>query len=471
MTNLRVLLADADSSFRTNAERALSRQGYFVIPVESSTAALEHLEKDGADVVVADVALPPRDGLELLRTAKAKEPSPPVILLTDPRTIAAAATGVRQGAFDYLIKPLDDFTRLAVLIDRVAGRTPAEEAAPPQPEPEPANPPPLPTLGDQSTGRLLTAVNDGQDLPSILTLFADELAQQANSRQALILLAKGNGQFDVAASHGFADQADAARTFNSAGWEDFAWHVAEAGESQWQADTAAGPTDGRVKAPELLGLPIQHVRRLLGVALVPGAAPRDSIATSRLDALRQLSDIAALAIHVNGLEELAAKRNPVDSATGLWNKDHFFEEADREFRRSWRFGEPLGALELDIDDFSRLLQLLGSESSDAVMEQVAQVVRPRVRGIDLVGRLDRDKIGVVLLMGTRERSLLVAERLRRAVAEIELVTPEGFWQVTASVGVATYPREQCASVHDLFALAAQGTRAAKRAGRNRVVAV
>ena len=102
---------------------------------------------------------------------------------------------------------------------------------------------------------------------------------------------------------------------------------------------------------------------------------------------------------------------------------------------------------------------------------VALAVAPRVRSIDLLGRIDGDQLGIVVLKGTRETGPRIAERLRLAVAEIEVDTPDGPWQVTASVGVATYPREQCASIHDLFGLAGQAVRIAKRAGRNRVVAV
>ncbi len=218
-------------------------------------------------------------------------------------------------------------------------------------------------------------------------------------------------------------------------------------------------------------MPLLYDGRVLGVTLIPVTGPHEQVTAAGLKEIKNLSQQASVLVELARVRDLAERRNPSDRVTGLLTRTHFFELADREFRRSWRFGEPIGALEVDVDDFSKIQLLLGPHSGDEVMQQIARAVRPRLRSIDLVGRLDMDKLGILVLMASRETVVSVAERLRRSIAEIELPGPEETWQVTASIGVATYPREQCASVHDLFALAAQATRAAKRAGRNRVVGV
>jgi diguanylate cyclase (GGDEF)-like protein len=225
------------------------------------------------------------------------------------------------------------------------------------------------------------------------------------------------------------------------------------------------------EAHEMLGLPLSYANQVKGVALAFAVAPRETFQPAVLDSLRRLTQQASLTVELANARTLAELRNPFDATTGLLSRERFFELADREFRRSWRFGEPLAVVELDVDDFTKLQRLLGPGSGEQVIQQVAGAVHPRLRSVDLLGRLDTDKLGAVVVLGTREQTTKIAERLRRAVAEIELVTPDGPWQVTASLGFATYPREQCASIHDLFALASQATVAAKRAGRNRVVGV
>ena len=465
MANLRVLLADSDTAFRNSAQRALTRQGYFVIPAASSSDALAHLENDYIDVVVTDVVLPPRDGLELLQATRVHSPAPPVILLTDARTIGVAATGVRQGAFDYLIKPFEDFTRLAVLIDRVAGRSPVE------PPPAQAEPPPGPALGEQACARFLSAAAAGQDLNSLLNLYVAEVSRLAHAPQTVVLLMLENAQLQYMTSHGYVDRTEAMHAYAEAGGEDLAWRVVEMRDLLWDLSAPVPNYQGEREPQEMLGLPLIYGDQTLGVAIAFTTSPRDTFPPALLDALRRLTQEASMAVELTRARTLAERRNPSDVVTGLLTREHFFELADREFRRSWRFGEPIGALQLDVDHFSKIQQMLGISGGHEVMQQIATAVRPYVRSIDLVGRLEVDELGVLVLMGTREHAQQIAERLRRAVAEIELVTPEGPWQVTVSIGFTTYPREQCASVHDLFALAAQATRAAKRAGRNRVVGV
>ncbi len=464
MVNLRLLLADPDSSFRTNAQHALARQGYTILPAATAADALGTLEKEPVDVLVADVGLAQSDSVDLLRAARSRSPSLPVILLAEPRALAAAAAGVRRGAFDYVLKPVYDFSRLSLLVDRAAARP---TIAPVQQQDE--NRIVEHRVADSASGRFLAAAVAGEDVNQLLSLYALELSQLAHAPQVIVLRTGENAQFQVVASHGYVDRAEAARVYAASGCEDLAWRVLQAREPIW--DNAGQALQGQSEVKGLLGLPLTYGGRGLGVGLALTALTRLETDEATMDAVRILTQEASLAVEVSRSRELADQRNAFDPVTGLLTSAHFFELAEREFRRCWRFGEPLGVMELDVDDFRRVPLLLGPRGGDEVMQQVACAVRPRVRSIDLVGRLDQDKVGIIVLKGTRETTPTVGERLRRGVAEIELATPEGPWQVTASIGIATYPREQCASVHDLFALAAQATRAAKRAGRNRVVSV
>ncbi|MGB8645743.1 MAG: diguanylate cyclase [Anaerolineae bacterium] len=465
MANLHILLAEGDNGFRASAQRTLTRQGYFVIPVSTAEEALKALQNEPVDVVVADVALMSPDDLELVRAAQARSPAPPVLLTANPDRIATAANGVRQGAADYVLKPIDDFTRLVGLIERVAGSSvpaiaPAVAAAS---APESG-------VAEAASTRFLTATTLGQDLYQLLSLYVAELAQLARAPRVLTALYQENGQLQVGAAFGYVDRAEATRALGLAVMEEFAWRVIEGREALWQSANL-GHNDQPSSAQEMLGFPLLYGGHVLGVTLIPATLPRSQMPAAVLDGIKHLTQQASLVVELAHVRELAERRNPSDRVTGLLARTHFFELTDREFRRSWRFGEPIGALEVDVDDFSKIQLLLGPHSGDDVMQQIARSVRPRLRSIDLVGRLDVDKLGILVLMASRETVMSVAERLRRAIAEIELPTPEETWQVTASIGVATYPREQCASVHDLFALAAQATRAAKRAGRNRVVGV
>jgi diguanylate cyclase (GGDEF)-like protein len=466
MANLRVLLADGDTSFRTTAQRALTRQGYLVIPAANGIDAINLLAEDEVDVVVADVGLPQRDGLEVLHAAKAKSPRTPVILLAQPGSLASAATGVREGASDYLVKPLDDLGRLMELVDRAAGN---ETAAPP-------GSPVESTSGqraseDAASARFVEAVASGLEMSRLLALYAKELANLARASQAVVLLAHSDGLLHVEGASGFADRAEAGRTFVQTGGEEFAYSVAAARDLVEQAIHSVEGEEENSGSLSYLGLPLLYAREVLGVAVVFMNGPRSNLREGDVAAMRYLSQQASIAVELARVRGLAERRNPTDAVTGLLNREHFFDQADREFRRSWRFGERIAALQLDVDEFSNLHKIQGPDEADEIVRQIARSVHQHVRNIDVVGRLDVDKLGILLMNSTRENAMGVAERLRRSVAEIELATSDGTWQVTASLGVAVYPREQCASIHDLFGMAAQAARAAKRGGHNRVVGV
>lgn len=466
MANVRVLLADSDSSFRTIAQRALTRQGYLVIPADSGAGALSLVESENVDLVVTDVGEPQFDGLEVLQAAKAKFPSLPVILLAEPDSIESAKSGVTQGAAGYVAKPVDDLSALVDLVGKVSSDLPPRSS-------ERAGYEPLARTVDPGdlADRFLEAVAAGRDLDHLLSLYLEEMAQLASASQAVVLLSHSDGQLHLTAVHGFTDRTEAGRAFVKAGGEEFAYQVAAA--SGLIDETARPPDEAQdgIAARELIGLPLVYAHDVLGTAIIFSKSPVSMLSDSTAADMHRLTQQAALAVELSLVRGLADRRNPTDAVTGLYNREHFFELAEREFRRSWRFGERIAAIQLDVDEFGKLSSLVGSNEGDELIRQVARAVHTHVRNIDVVGRLDADKFGVLVLNAHKEYGMEVAERLRREVAEIEVPTSEGTWQVTASLGVATYPREQCASVHDLFGLSAQATRAAKRAGHNRVVGV
>jgi DNA-binding NtrC family response regulator len=107
----RIVLVDAEASQLRQAQAALAQAGYECASFADSQAALSAVEQRGADVVVADLASE-HGAIELVRRVRANSPETAVILLVTSPSVSAAVAAMRQGAFDYLIKPvnLDEFT-------------------------------------------------------------------------------------------------------------------------------------------------------------------------------------------------------------------------------------------------------------------------------------------------------------------------------------------------------------------------
>jgi DNA-binding NtrC family response regulator len=116
-----LLLVDDDEAFRKALARELGRAGYEIATAGSGEEALRRVAEREPEVVLLDLRLPDRDGLEVLEALHAASPSTDVIMLTGHGSIDTAIRAVRAGAFDYVAKPcpLDE---LEVRIQRALER-------------------------------------------------------------------------------------------------------------------------------------------------------------------------------------------------------------------------------------------------------------------------------------------------------------------------------------------------------------
>jgi DNA-binding NtrC family response regulator len=107
MDTVHVLLVDDEAEFVSTLAERLELRGYQVRTAGSGEAALEALQQALPQVVVLDVRMPGMDGLEALDTIRARYPDLPVIMLTGYGSTRDGIEGMRRGAFDYLVKPID----------------------------------------------------------------------------------------------------------------------------------------------------------------------------------------------------------------------------------------------------------------------------------------------------------------------------------------------------------------------------
>jgi two-component system response regulator HydG len=101
-----ILVVDDDADARDALEVILRREGYTVRTAASGEAALALLQQQHVDVLLCDVKMPNMDGLAVLRHVKATESSLVVVMMSGHHDVAAAVDAMKQGAFDYLLKPL-----------------------------------------------------------------------------------------------------------------------------------------------------------------------------------------------------------------------------------------------------------------------------------------------------------------------------------------------------------------------------
>jgi diguanylate cyclase (GGDEF)-like protein len=183
-----------------------------------------------------------------------------------------------------------------------------------------------------------------------------------------------------------------------------------------------------------------------------------------------LAEQAAVSMENVGLHETVERQAVTDELTGLFNRRRFQEAMATEVERSKRFGQPVGLVLLDLDDFKTVNDTYGHQQGDLVLREVARVLRATSREIDEPARYGGEELAVVLPNTDLEGAYNLAERVRAGIEglTLPLLDGDGTLRVTASFGVATLPGS-AEDMRGLVAAADEALYRAKRAGKNRTV--
>jgi diguanylate cyclase (GGDEF)-like protein len=175
-------------------------------------------------------------------------------------------------------------------------------------------------------------------------------------------------------------------------------------------------------------------------------------------------DVTDLIRNAEILEKLAT----VDSMTGLFNRRHFLSVAEAEWSRFQRYQRPLAMLAIDIDHFKSVNDRYGHAVGDEAIVAVANACQQGRRASDVVGRFGGEEFVMLLPETDLAQAMVVAERLREAVAAHVLHVHKVQFKLTISVGVAQAILSM-SGIDVLLRAADQALYQAKAEGRNRAV--
>lgn len=113
-----ILVVDDDTAIRTSLAEAVAEWGGEVRTASDATTALARIAEEAPDLVLSDVRMPGMDGVELLRLLRQRAPSTDVILMTAYEDMPTVVAAMREGALDFMVKPLD-LHALHAVVDRV----------------------------------------------------------------------------------------------------------------------------------------------------------------------------------------------------------------------------------------------------------------------------------------------------------------------------------------------------------------
>ena len=170
-----VLVVDDDSAHRTMLRTLIGGWGYAVSDADDGSTAVEKIKETAFDLVLMDVRMVRVSGLEALEDIKALNPAIPVIIMTAYSSVETAVKALKQGAHDYLTKPLD-FDKLRLTIERAMEHTRLKEEN---------------RLLRQTLGRQFDSQNIIGKSPAMLKLL--ETVAQVAASEATVLISGDSG--------------------------------------------------------------------------------------------------------------------------------------------------------------------------------------------------------------------------------------------------------------------------------------
>ncbi|MFO7767507.1 MAG: sigma-54 dependent transcriptional regulator [bacterium] len=114
----RILVVDDEARMAALIRRELEDEGYDVVTASDGEAALEQVAAGELDLVVTDLKMPGMDGIELLREVKGRDADCEVILMTAYASAETAVEAMKEGAYDYLVKPFE-MAELVMMVERI----------------------------------------------------------------------------------------------------------------------------------------------------------------------------------------------------------------------------------------------------------------------------------------------------------------------------------------------------------------
>jgi diguanylate cyclase (GGDEF)-like protein len=168
--------------------------------------------------------------------------------------------------------------------------------------------------------------------------------------------------------------------------------------------------------------------------------------------------------------EIAESAAAADGLTGLPNRRTFERAVHSEIRRAARNLQEFALAVLDLEGFRRVNATHGRAAGDAALREVATLIRARLRDMDLAGRLEGGRFGLVMPLTRRSGAQVAVERIRTAVRDAFLrpLTSGPTLAVTLSGGLAAYP-EDADSGTRLLRRAEDSLAAARKRGGNQIV--
>jgi diguanylate cyclase (GGDEF)-like protein len=439
-----ILVVDDELFFRKLYRDLLLEEGYRVDICDNGDDAIVLMQQRQIDLVLTDMVMPGKNGLEVLNAARALPNPPDVILVTGHASLESAIDALKNGARDYLIKPFNP-EELKHLV-----RTCLDQRR-------------LLTENDHLR-RQIQLFQAGQSLSSLIDL--ERLVSRALDILLRELGATSGCTFTI--KDGAAFSLTELKNLHA----DFAEQLVDILLSELDVSTGLCQPEGSdvtklAKLQQRWGqiwmLPLREGDVLKGGIIVCDAVDNLTVSVSLAD-LRYLCDQIALGFENACRYQDAQELMYTDDLTGLYNHRYMQVAMSQEIKRSQRYGLKFSLLFLDLDRFKDINDHYGHLAGSAALQEVGHLLGDCVRDVDTLFRFGGDEFAAMLVETDGSTARLVAERIRKVIEQHAFLKAQGTPSyVTVTTGFSTFPidateKESLLDLADRAMYAGKGTR-------------
>jgi len=436
-------------------EAKLKAEYYDVVTALNGPEALKKIVETSPDVVLLDVMMPGMDGFEVCRQIKANPAVAhiPVVMVTALTDTEDKVRGLENGADDFLSKPVNDVALMARVRSLVRLKMTVDEWR--------AREKTASQLGVNDEGA--SVMTQPVDHANVLLL--EDMEFESNKIRDT--LARDQSTVTIVKSG-----VDAISEINQKEFDLIIVSLNLAKEDGIRFCAHLRSNDKSRSTPiVMLAEEVDMPRVAHGLEI--GA--HDYILRP-LDRNEVMARCRSQIRHKRFQDKLRANYEMslslalTDPLTGLYNRRYLEAHLQKTLASARESRKPVGFLYMDIDFFKKVNDTYGHQVGDEILQGFARRVKDGLRSFDLVARLGGEEFVAVLPDTTEDVAMVIAERLRKAVADLPFPcsTPEGQLSITSSFGAVVVSDTDVENITaaDLIKHADDQLYAAKHGGRN-----
>lgn len=207
----------------------------------------------------------------------------------------------------------------------------------------------------------------------------------------------------------------------------------------------------------------------VGVILIDNYINRKPVDESKLKALSVFANQAGIAIENARIHERIESLAVKDGLTEIYNHRYFQEALRNEINKSVKYNRPMSLLFLDLDNFKHFNDTNGHLEGDRLLKEVSAIFKSCIRNNDTLARYGGEEFVIILADADKEKTLIVAERIRKSVETFNFVSElnKPLGNITVSIGISIFP-DDAKQPEALIDLADKGLYVAKKSGKNKI---